>query len=254
LKLKRIPTGIPGFDEMCEGGLVSGRTYIVAGEAGAGKTLFGLEFLVNGANQFNEPGILVSFEESPEDIRVNASRFGWDLQQLENEKKLFIGDLSPRSMMGGRIFNLDPHHFDLSGLYIGLEGMVKRIGAKRVVLDPISVLFLQLQNVGIIRRELALIGARLGELGCTTIYITEKPVGQDAISRGGVEEFVAHGVILLTFVPDALGVRKRYLEILKLRGTNHLKGRARYEMIPGEGLYIFPSTDQILGLPKEGSL
>ncbi|MFX0199530.1 MAG: ATPase domain-containing protein [Candidatus Hodarchaeota archaeon] len=242
---------MPGFDEMCEGGLVKDRVYIVVGEAGSGKTVFGLEFLYNGATKYNEPGILVSFEEEPDDIRANAMRFGWDLNHLEKDKKLFIGDLSPRSVIGSRVFTLDSDHFDLSGLHIGLEGMVKKIGAKRVVLDPISVLFLQLQNAGIIRRELALIGARLGELGCTTIYITEKPAGQESISRFGVEEFVAHGVILLSYKADALGARKRYMEILKLRGTKHVSGRARYVMISGKGLQVFPSTDQILELPKE---
>lgn len=254
LKLKRTPTGIPGFDEMCEGGLVSNRIYIIAGEAGAGKTLFGLEYLYKGATQYNEPGILVSFEELPQDIRDNASRFGWDLSRLEKEQKFFIGDLSPQSVIGNRVFTLDPDHFDLSGLLVGLEGMIKKIGARRVVLDPISVLFLQLQNAGIIRRELAIIGGRLGDLGCTTLFITEKPVGQEAISRFGVEEFVSQGVVLLTYQADNLGVRKRYLEILKLRGTNHVKGRARYEMISGKGIHVFPSTPELLGLPREEDL
>ena len=251
MTLKRTPTGIPGFDEMCEGGLVSNRAYIIAGEAGAGKTVFGLEFLHRGATEFNEPGILVSFEEMPDDIRDNAKRFGWDLYRLEQENKFFIGDLSPQSVIGNRVFTLDSDHFDLSGLIVGLEGMIKKLGAKRIVLDPVSVLFLQLQNEGIVRRELAILSGRLGELGCTTLFITEKPVGQEAISRFGVEEFVSQGVILLTYRADNLGVRKRYLEILKLRGTKHVKGRARYEMISGKGIHVFPSTPELLRLPRE---
>src|ERR1700689_764044 len=92
--LEKTPTGIPGFDEISEGGLPKGRTTIVCGGAGCGKTMFGIEFLVRGAQEYNEPGVLMAFEETPEDIARNVASLGFDIEALAAKKKLFLDCIS----------------------------------------------------------------------------------------------------------------------------------------------------------------
>lgn len=136
LPLEKTPTGIPGFDEISEGGLPKGRTTIVCGGAGCGKTMFGIEFLVRGAQEFNEPGVLMAFEETPEDIARNVASLGFDIEALANQKKLFLDFIS-----------VEPHEiqesgdYDLEGLFIRLQCAVDAVGAKRVMFDTLEALF-----------------------------------------------------------------------------------------------------------------
>src|SRR5512139_1039491 len=128
MKLEKAPTGITGFDQCSNGGLPRGRTTLVIGGPGSGKTIFALQSLVNGARQWAEPGIFVAFEENSEQIITNAASFGWDLPSLENEKLFFLNArVSPNTITAGQ--------FDLSGLLVSLSAKVNEIGARRVVFD-----------------------------------------------------------------------------------------------------------------------
>src|SRR6476646_8665777 len=111
LLLEKTPTGIPGFDKISEGGLPKGRTAIVCGGPGCGKTMFGIEFLVRGALQYDEPGVLMAFEETPEDIATNVASLGFDIQDLARQKKLYLDFL-----------NVEPAEIRESGKY-DLEGL-----------------------------------------------------------------------------------------------------------------------------------
>lgn len=222
----RIPTGIKGFDELIQGGLLKGETYIISGVSGAGKSIFSLEYLYRGASQFDEPGLYVTFEETMQSLLRNGQNFGWNLSDLFEKKKLMIVDFALMTM-GDKALSLNPEAFNLDGLYVTLEAAVTELGVKRVVLDPVSVLFLQFPNIGVIRRELNIISSMLRKNNCTTLFVTE--IGNDPtkISRFGVEEYLANGVIVLYWEAEN-DKRSRYIEVFKMRGTAHYMGRSAF--------------------------
>src|SRR5690349_13606326 len=141
--LPKSPTGIPGMDEITSGGLPKGRPTLVAGGAGCGKTLFAMEFLVNGAMDFQEPGVFVAFEENAEELTQNVASLGFDLKELTKQKKLVIDSIRVE-----RAEIQEAGEYDLEGLFIRLGHAIDSIGAKRVVLDTIEVLFGALPNEG----------------------------------------------------------------------------------------------------------
>src|SRR4030042_3779645 len=147
--LLKSPTGIQGFDEITGGGLPSGRPTLVCGGAGCGKTLFGMEFLIRGTNQFNEPGVFMSFEETNEELTKNVASLGFDLEDLVKNKKISLDHVHiERSEIE------ETGEYDLEGLFVRLSYAIDSIWAKRVVLDTIETLFSGLSNVSILRAEL----------------------------------------------------------------------------------------------------
>ena len=147
--LPKSPTGIPGLDEVTGGGLPKGRPTLIAGGAGCGKTLFAMEFLVNGIVQYDEPGVFVAFEENANELAQNVASLGFDLKALIKQKKLIIDYVRVE-----RTEIEEAGEYDLDGLFIRLGHAIDSIGAKRVVLDTIEVLFAALPNAGILRSEL----------------------------------------------------------------------------------------------------
>src|SRR5512147_2269186 len=147
--LPKSPTGIPGMDEITGGGLPKGRPTLIAGGAGCGKTLFAMEFLVNGAVQYNEPGVFIAFEENANELAQNVASLGFDLKELIKQKKLIIDYVRVE-----RTEIEEAGEYDLDGLFIRLGYAIDAIGAKRVVLDTIEVLFSGLSNTAILRAEL----------------------------------------------------------------------------------------------------
>lgn len=232
---ERTPTGIQGFDELVRGGLFKGATYLLTGVSGAGKSIFCLEFLYRGAEEFGEPGLYVSLEEHLDSILRNARNFKWNLKSLIDRQMLVLLDLSVVAV-GEKALSLNPDAFTLDGLYATMETVVKEGGVKRVVLDPISVLFLQYGNVGVVRRELNVISSMLKRYGCTSIFVTETEYGKPGITRFGVEEFMADGVFLLYWEPEG-DKRSRYIEIYKMRGSSHYEGKKRFS-ITDNGIVI----------------
>jgi circadian clock protein KaiC len=158
--LKKTATGIDGLDEITEGGLPAGRPTLVCGGPGTGKTLFSLEFLVNGVFNYNEPGVFIAFEEKAEELAQNVSSLGFDLEKMQKEKKLRIDyvhiDRSEIEETG---------EYNLEGLFIRIGYAIDSIGAKRVVLDTIENLFGGLENQGILRAELRRLFQWLKEKG-----------------------------------------------------------------------------------------
>ena len=231
---EKVPTGISGFDEITGGGLPRGRPTLVTGAAGAGKTLFALEFLVRGARDYAEPGVLLTFEESPSDLTLNVASLGFDLGQLERDGLIAID-----------AFRLDPAEivetgaFDLEGLFIRLASAVEAVGAKRVVLDTIELLFTALPNEAIVRGEFGRLLRWLKERGLTTVVTGERGKLGD-LTRFGIEEYVSDCVVTLDHrVHEEISTRR--LRVVKYRGSLH--GTNEYPfLITAKGLVVVPIT------------
>jgi circadian clock protein KaiC len=239
----KAPTGITGFDEVTGGGLPRGRPTLVAGAAGSGKTLFGIEFLVRGARDYGEPGVLIAFEEAESDLATNVASLGFDLEQLEEDGLLAID-----------AFRLDPAEiietgsFDLEGLFIRLAMAVESVGAKRVFLDTIELLFSALPNEAIIRGELGRLFRWLKERDLTVVISGERG-GEGDLTRFGIEEYVSDCVVTLDHrVEDQISTRR--LRVVKYRGSLH--GTNEYPfLITERGLVVVPITS--VGLTYEAT-
>lgn len=245
LSITGIPktlTGISGFDEITGGGLPSGRPSLICGDAGAGKTLFSIEFIVRGAMEFGETGVIMAFEEKAEDLETNVASLGFDLAKLQKDNLLRIDhvhiDRSEIEETGA---------YDLDGLFIRLGYAIDSIGAKRVMLDTIENLFGGLSNEGILRAELRRLFGWLKDKGVTTIITGER--GEKTLTRQGLEEYVSDCVILLEHrVTNQISTR--LLRIVKYRGSLH--GTNEYPfLIDEEGFSVLPVTS--LRLDKEVS-
>jgi len=235
--LQKERTGIPGFDEITRGGLPAGRPTLICGSAGAGKTLFAMEFLVRGAILYDEPGVFMSFEESDEELATNVASLGFDLNQLITDKKLILDYVFiERSEIE------ETGEYDLEALFLRLGYAVDSIGAKRVVLDTLEALFASLPNEAIVRAELRRLFRWLKEKGVTAVITCER--GNGTLTRYGLEEYVADCVILLDHrVQNQISTRR--MRIVKYRGTSH--GTNEYPFfIDDRGFSVLPITS--LGL------
>jgi circadian clock protein KaiC len=235
--LPKALTGVQGLDEITRGGFPRGRPTLICGSAGAGKTLLATEFLVRGAMQYGEPGIFMAFEETAPELTENVRSLGFDLDELEKQKKLIIDFVRiERSEID------ETGDYDLEGLFIRLGAAIDAIGAKRVVLDTIENLFAGLQNQGILRAELRRLFRWLKDKGVTAVITAER--GEGALTRHGLEEYVSDCVILLDHrVTDQVSTRR--LRIVKYRGTAH--GTNEYPfLIDEDGFSVLPVTS--LGL------
>ncbi|MBV5257670.1 circadian clock protein KaiC [Synechococcus moorigangaii CMS01] len=231
--VQKIRTLIEGLDEISHGGLPSGRTTLVSGTSGTGKTLLAIQFLYHGIKHFDYPGLFVTFEESPRDIIQNAHSFGWDLQSLVDEGKLFILDASP-DPDGQEVVG----NFDLSALIERIQYAIRKYNAKLVSIDSVTAVFQQYDAAPVVRREIFRLVARLKHLAVTSIMTTERLDEYGPVARFGVEEFVSDNVVILRNVLEGER-RRRTIEILKLRGTTHMKGEYPFT-ITNDGINIFP--------------
>ncbi|HKH68786.1 MAG TPA: circadian clock protein KaiC [Reyranella sp.] len=231
--LAKCPTGIRGLDQITDGGLPRGRSTLVCGGPGAGKTLLGIEFLARGARDFGEAGVFVSFEERADDLAKNAFSLGFDLGRLVRSKRFAVEHIAlNRSEL------LEAGEYDLEGLFIRLGAAIDSVGAKRVVLDTIEALFGVLTNQGILRAELNRLFSWLKDKGVTTVITAER--GQGVLTRHGLEEYVSDCVIVLDQrVDDQIATRR--LRIVKYRGSTH--GTNEYPfLIDRTGFVVLPIT------------
>ena len=231
--LPKAPTGIVGLDEISGGGLPRGRTTIVCGGPGCGKTMLGMEFLARGAQQFNESGAMIAFEETPQELERNVASLGFDLKKLVDQKKLSLDYVyvEPSEIQ-------ETGDYDLEGLFIRLQHAVDSVGAKRIFLDTLDALFSGFSNESVLRAELRRLFRWLKDHNLTAVITAEK--GERTLTRHGFEEYVSDCVILLDHrVRDQISTRR--LRIVKYRGTSH--GADEYPfLIDSTGISVLPVT------------
>lgn len=230
--LPKSPTGIKGFDEITGGGLPAGRPSLVCGPPGAGKSLFALQFLVNGATLYGEPGVFLTFEENRSDVVADVSSLNFDLDGLEADGRLVVDALTLEHQA------VDTGEFDLEALIARLASAVETIGAKRVAIDNVEALFAAFSRPALVRSELQRLFRQLKDRGLTTVITGESGAG--TLTRRGIEEYLSDCVVVLDdrVVQD---VATRRLRVLKYRGSNH--GRNEYPFLIGvHGLEVLPIT------------
>jgi len=240
--LNKCPTGIKGFDQITEGGLPKYRTTLICGSAGSGKTLMGIDFLIKGALHYDEPGVLMSFEETEDELYKDVASLSLDLSGLVSQKKIFLDHVV---LERRDIQELD---FNLEGILIRLEQAIDSIGAKRVVIDSIESLFAGLTDAGILRLEIKRLFRWLKKKQVTAI-VTGEP-GQGTYTRHGLEEYISDCIILLdNRVNEQMSIRR--VRVIKYRGSNH--GANEYPfVIDKEGLSVIPITSAGLDQPGTG--
>jgi circadian clock protein KaiC len=237
--LEHCPTGIAGLDDITSGGLPRGRTTLVAGGPGCGKTLLGVEFLVRGA-EMGEPGVFVAFEETAQELTANVASLGWDLDAL-----CAAGSLVVDHVKAERERIDETGDYDLEALFIRIGFAIQEVGARRVVLDTIEVLFSALDDTAMLRAELRRLFSWLKGQGVTAIVTGER--GEGSLTRHGLEEYVADCVITLDHrVDDQIAVRR--IRVVKQRGSNH--GTNEYPFVIDDGgLSVVPVTSFHLDHP-----
>ena len=235
--LPKAPTGIRGLDEITRGGLPKGRPTLVCGGPGSGKTLLALTFLVKGAVEFDEPGVLLTFEENGDEIADDVASLGFDLPALIKTKKLSVDYVRVE-----RSEIQETGEYDLEGLFVRLNYAIQSTGAKRVVLDTIESLFAGLSNDGILRAELRRLFRWLKDQGVTAVITAERGAG--LLTRQGLEEYVSDAVILLDHrVLDQVSTRR--LRVVKYRGSYH--GTNEYPfLINTQGISVLPVSSLAL--------
>jgi circadian clock protein KaiC len=236
-ELAKTRTGIRGLDEITRGGLPTGRPTLVCGGPGSGKTLLALTFLVNGAVQYGEPGVLLTFEENAEEMASDVASLGFDLPELIKTQRLAVDYVRVER---GEIE--ETGEYDLEGLFVRLDYAIRTVGAKRIVLDTIESLFAGLKNDGVLRSELRRLFRWLKDQGVTALITGER--GEGLLTRQGLEEYVSDAVILLDHrVHDQVSTRR--LRVVKYRGSHH--GTNEYPfLINAAGISVLPVSSLAL--------
>ena len=219
---ERVKTGIPGLDEILGGGLMPKSLNLLTGTTGTGKTTTSCNFIFNGLKNFDEPAVYVSFEEPIENIKENCLRFGWDFEPYEKKNKVIF-------------VRYDPFHVE--DIYELIETNIKKINAKRVVIDSVAALGLYIKEPSDIRRMIFNISFMLRKLECTTLMLSEILPMHEALSRFGVEEFVSDSVIVLYYLRKA-DQFSRHLTIWKMRGSQHSNKLHPYK-ITDKGIIVY---------------
>ncbi len=240
--IERVKTGIPGLDGILHGGFIRGTNIVISGGVGTGKSIFSMQFLNAGAEKYNETGILVTLEERPSELRREAAQFGWDLEQLEVEKKLIMIDAasSKAGLPSSEEWALR-RGFDLNTLAQEIYKATKTINAQRIAVDSLSGLGLRIESAAEVRGSIFKLSALLRELGVTSIMTSEILSKSAGLSRYGVEEFIAQGLIILSLEEEQAEMR-RSLVIRKMRATAHSLKRFPFE-ISSKGIVVMPSGE-----------
>jgi circadian clock protein KaiC len=233
--VEKIETHIDGFDLITMGGLPKGRTTLISGTAGSAKTVFTIQFLACGITTAKDNGVFVTFEESPEDIRKNMLGFQWPIEKWEAQGRWAFVDASPQPSEERVVTG----NYDLGALLARIEHAVKKVKAKRVSLDSLGAIFTRFPDSAVVRSELFRISSALKKMDVTALLTAERTEEYGEIARFGVEEFVADNVIILRNILEE-EKRRRTVEVLKYRGTQHQKGEFPFSILPGQGVVVIP--------------
>jgi circadian clock protein KaiC len=231
--IEKCPTGIDGLDEITKGGLPRNRPTLVAGGPGCGKTLFGIEFVVRGILRYGEPGVIMALEERAEDLTKNVRSLGYDLDELVASGRLVVDyvQIDP--------FEIEENgEYDLEGLFLRLGDAIDSVGAKRVSLDTLEVLFTSFQNLGVVRAELRRLFQWLKDRMVTAVVTAER--GEGPLTRHGLEEYVSDCVILLDHRVRQQ-ILTRVLRVVKYRGSSHATNEFPF-YIDDSGIHVLPIT------------
>jgi len=220
--MNRIATGIKGLDELIEGGFPEGRSVLLSGACGTGKSIFSSQYIYNGAKKFSEPGIYITLDERPDLVRQDMLRFGWDFRKLEDEKMVQIidGTVAKIGIPSEEEFSMPSTGFDLDKLLLEIVRATKRIGAKRIVIDSLPALGFNYTNESEVRNAILKLSYVLMRTGVTSLITSEIIEGENKYGKFGVEEYVVDGVIVLHYM--GIGTRSnRTMHIRKMRATKH---------------------------------
>ncbi|MEC9053271.1 MAG: circadian clock protein KaiC, partial [Actinomycetota bacterium] len=244
-QITRMPPGCPGLHHVRAGGLPEGRSTLVSGTAGSGKTVLALQFLHDGLRDYEQPGVFITFEERPEQLRANAASLGFDIAKLEEQGKWLFVDASYSPDRDEQ--QVGP--FDFGALLLRLRHAVEQVGATRVALDSIGAVFTRYQDANVVRRELMRVTELLRELGVTAVVTSERAEEYGQIGRHGVEEFVCDNVIVLRNALEE-ETRRRTIEVLKMRGVDHLTGEFPFTIVPHSGIVVITLENTALNAPS----
>jgi KaiC/GvpD/RAD55 family RecA-like ATPase len=241
--MARIHTGIYGLDEMLEGGFPEGRTILLSGGCGTGKTIFAMQYIYRGALEYNEPGVFVTLDERPEMIRQDMLRFGWDIKKMEAKGKIAMVDAaaSKIGVPSEEKFTLPQIGLDVDRLIQRVLQVAEQIGAKRIAIDSIAGLGFHIDNEADIRRAILKINYMLTTSSVTALLTSEVPeqsfgAGPMSFSKYGVEEYTADGVVVMHYL--GIGTESnRSLFVRKMRGTKHIEDIVPME-ITSKGIVV----------------
>ncbi|MFH1225030.1 MAG: ATPase domain-containing protein [Candidatus Diapherotrites archaeon] len=230
--MRRIKTGIPGLDELVQGGVPEGSSVLVGGGSGCGKTILGMQYIYQGALDFSEPGIFITLEGNVKNIAWNMASFKWDIKKLQDRNLMRIYRLNLENIKddGDAGAQIDAELGTISD-------MAGEIGAKRLAVDSTSAFAVWLKDEGTLRNALFKFTNALKDLNCTTLLTSETKGDKTQFSTFGIEEFVADGIIALYFTPP-----HRSLFVRKMRGTNHSKTVHPFE-ITERGIVVQPKDE-----------
>ena len=235
--MDRVKTGVPGLDKILSGGIPRNQLVLLTGTSGTGKTVLCNQFIFNNVKKFNENAVYLSFEEPTDFIKQNARLFGWDFDAIEKSRKF-------------QFIKYDPYRIE--DVFDILESTIREIKATRVVVDSISALALYVRDDAELRRMIYNLSTTLRKLNCTSVIVSEIVHGTEPrLSRYGVEEFVADGVIVLYYerIESAF---TRAIQVWKLRGSAHSEKLHPYD-ITNKGIIVRPAQEAYLrsGLARQ---
>lgn len=234
---ERVDSGIDGLNELLNGGFPAGSLVLVTGAAGTGKTIFGLQYVYKGAKVHGEPGVYVTLEETQASLKRDVRRFGWNLDELEKAGSLRFIDLT-----AGEADR--PRRLDVNDVFKTVEDTFKTLPAKRLVVDPVTILGFYALSPLDVRQNLLRFGGLVRRFKCTTVVTTEILEESSGLGRFGVEEFVSDGVIVL-YYSKVGGLRMRGVEVRKMRGSGHREGVFPMK-IDSSGIVVNPSGKFVL--------
>jgi circadian clock protein KaiC len=229
---ERVRVGIDGFDDLVEGGLPRNSVVLVTGRAGTGKSTFGMQFLYKGEKVYEEPGLYVALQQSPDSLVSDMRKFGFDLDSLDRSGKFKMLDMSPS--VSGQVRNVSS-----AVLIESIQFLTRTFHPKRVVVDPISIFGFVSDNALDLNQNLLRFAAFLKQLDATVLLVTEIPEDSNGLSRFGIEEFVCDGVVVLYYARMG-GLRLRGIEVRKMRGTSHFEGIFPLK-VTQSGVVVYPS-------------